>query len=507
MVRRATLLIVLLASPPLLAATQSEHQLGEVELRTSCEPTAQEEINIGTAQLHHMMYERARPHFEAAAEHDPDCAMAHWGRAMTRFQPLWHPTDDDDLQRGREHVEDAEKAAPPTERERRYVEAVAAFFADPEPAPASPADDHGARLKNWLEAQRELHEAYPEDVDAAAFYALAEVSLATAQFSPEEEPDFTRERRAGALLERYFDEHPRHPALYHYRIHAYDSSELAAEAEQVAREYDRLAPETPHALHMPSHTFVRLGDWEETVEWNERSADAALRHPVDGKTSVHYPHALDYLMYALLQLGDEEGAREVLDRVREIEDVQPDFASAYGIAAAQARYSLERRQWREAARIEVGKPDALSWSDHPAAEAQFRYARGLGAARSGDLAKAEREHERLASLVEELGAEGDAYWKMLTEAQADAVRAWLLYEQEDEEAALRLMSRAADLEESIRKHPTTPGEVLPVRELYGDLLLREGEREEAVAAYESALDRTPDRRYSLAGIERAKDGR
>lgn len=501
----ATVILTLLFSANVTLAQDDPEQLGEVDFNISCNEEAQEHFELGLAQLHHMMYEQARPYFESAAESDPECAMAHWGIAMTSKQPLWQPTTDEGLERGKSAVEEAKAIGAPTQREQRYIDAVDAFFTDPDPPAAGRPADHEARLDAWREAQREVHEAYPEDPDAAAFYALAEISHATMQFSPDEEQDYSRQREVGALLERYLDEHPEHPGLVHYLIHTYDSPALAAKAEDVARRYDQLAPETPHALHMPSHIFVRLGQWEETVEWNDRAAEAALEHPVNGMTSIHYPHNLDYLMYAYLQLGEDDKALNTLRRIEDLSNVEPQFASAYGIAAAQARYYLDREQWEDAAELEPRTPDALSWEDFPAAEALFHYARGLGAARSGDLNKAETEADRIEGFVRTLNEEGDEYWGTMTEALGKAVRAWVAYERGNTEQALNLMSEAADLEDAMDKHPTTPGEILPVRELYGELLLREGRTEEALAAFEAVLERTPNRRSALASIEEAEN--
>ena len=484
----------------------NEHRMehGVVNFPISCNEEAQEEFETGLGHLHHMMYEQARPHFEAAAEADPDCAMAHWGIAMTSFQPLWHPANEEGLERGKAAVEKARELGAPTDREQRYIAAVEAFFTDPEPPRESRARDHEARVRAWLDAQREVHEAHPEDVDAAAFYALAEVCYAMTQFSPHRERDYTREERAGAILERYFEDYPEHPGLFHYLIHAYDSPKLAERALEAARGYDQLAPDTPHALHMPSHIFVRLGYWEETAEWNERSAAAALRQAEhDAHASAHYVHALDYMMYAYLQMGDDEKARETLRKVQEIDEMWPASFAAYNIAAPQARFYLERRKWEEAAEIEPGRPAVLAWEDFPVAEAIFHYARGLGAARTGNLDQAEVDRDEIHKRVETLRAADDAYWAYMTEALGKAVEASVLYERGETEEALALMSDAADLEDSMDKHPTTPGEVLPVRELYGELLLKEGRTEEAREAFEASLERTPDRRNALDGLERA----
>jgi tetratricopeptide (TPR) repeat protein len=484
-------------------ATEPGHEHGVVDFPVSCTDEARQAIEHGLGMLHHMMYEQARPHFAQAAQADPSCAMAHWGTAMTRFQPLWHPTSEEDLAHGRASLRMAQELGAPTDRERAYIAAAQAFFAELDPPHKDPARDHEARLESWTRAQRSLHETYPRDVDAAAFYALSEISYAMTQLSPDEPRDFTRERRAGALLERYFPEHPEHPGIFHYLIHAYDSPELARKAVPYAEAYDELAPDVPHALHMPSHIFVRLGRWAETAEWNERSAEAALRQPVDGIMSMHYPHALDYMMYAYLQLDDEARARETLRRVEAIEQVQPLFASAYGIAAARARYHLERSEWAEAAELEPRFPDALDWERFPAAEALVHYARGIGAARIGELEQAEAERDHIEALVGSMREQGDDYWATMTEGLGMAVGAWIAHERGDTERAISRMREAAELEESMDKHPTTPGEVLPVRELQAELLLLADRPDEALRAFRASLQRTPNRRNAVAGVERA----
>ena len=490
-------------------AQQDGQELGEVDFPISCNEQAQQEFEWGLLQLHHMMYTQAQEHFEAAAGADPGCAMAHWGVAMTSFQPLWHPTSEEGLERGQAAMQAARQVGAPTDREQAYMGAVDAFFADPVPPAASPPADHEARVAAWKDAQRQLHEAHPEDVDAAAFYALAKVAHAQTQFSPEEDHDYALEREAGALLLSYYDRHPEHPGLHHYLLHAYDSPELAHKAEEVAEAYESLAPETPHALHMASHIFVRLGQWEKVAEFNERSAEAALGLAgEDPRWGGHYVHALDYTMYAYLQLGEEEGARHTLERIQNTQEGMPPVLTVgYGVAAPQARYYLEQQRWEEAAHLEPRAPDVIDWEALPAADALFNYARGLGAARIGDLEQAEAERERIAAAVRTLRDDGDDYWAHTTQALGQAVEAWILYERGEIEPALALMSEAADLEDSMEKHPITPGEVLPVRELYGEMLLEEGRTDDAIAAFEASLERTPNRQYAEAEIERARAAR
>ena len=480
---------------------QPEHELGVVNFPISCNEEAQVAFETGLAQLHHMMYKMAQPYFEDAAEADPECAMAYWGIAMTSFQPLWRPTTEDGIKNGKAALARAREIGGESEREEAYISAVEAYFEDPGLEDAGRPAQHQARLEAWVDAQRQLQEKYPDDVDAAAFYGLAEISYAQSLFSPDKERDYTRQIRAGGLMEDFLEEHPEHPGLFHYIIHAYDSPQLAHKGKQYAQEYDKIAPNTPHALHMPSHIFVRLGLWDETIDWNIRSAEAALNHPANGKTSHHYPHALDYMIYGYIQQGDEENADKALEDVLAIENPQPTFISAYGIAASIARYHLELDKWEEAANLQAGEPAVLPWDNFPAANALIAYARGLGAARTGDLETARNARKNISDFVETLKKDEDIYWAHTTEALGDAVEAWILYEEGKTEEALTLMRKAADNEEAMDKHPITPGEVLPVRELYAELLLREDRHTEAFEAFERSLERTPNRKNALAGIE------
>jgi tetratricopeptide (TPR) repeat protein len=477
--------------PPPASHDTHGHDHGVVNFRVACNEKAQEAIETGLGILHHMMYEQAREQFEAAAAADPGCAMAHWGIAMSHFQPLWAAPTDDSLAQGKAAIAAARSIGDLPEREKAYIDAAAAFY---EGEGVGFAD----RLAAWERAQRNLHQRDPEDVDAAAFYALARIATA-----PREDRQFLQQREAGTLLEGYFDKHPEHPALFHYLIHAYDNPVLAAEAKRVAHLYDQLAPDVPHALHMPSHIFVRLGEWENAIAWNERSAEAALRQPVNGATSLHYPHALDYLMYAYLQLDDQEGVEKTLERVEAIDQVQPNLASAYGIAAARARYVLEQERWQEAADLPVREPAALAWDEFPACDALIHYARGLGAARSGDFAGAQKEIAQIQALAQ---AEPDDYWTQQTKILADTVAAWVAYGQGERRRGLATMREAADLDDSLDKHPVTPGAIRPARELYGEMLLLEGRHAEALAACEKILEKAPNRRLALKFAQQARAG-
>ncbi len=482
---------LLLAAPPALG---QEGAYGAVDFPTSCAPEAQASFDTGLALLHHMMYEQAAGHFEAAATADASCAMAHWGVAMTQLRPLWAPPTDAEFTRGRAALEQARALKAGTEREQAYIDALAAYYT------AAEAGSHRDGVRAWETAQRALHEAHAGDVDAAAFWALAH--LATA---PPEDSTFAHQQRAGAVLEARLDTAPRHPGLFHYLIHAYDNPVLAENAVDVARAYDTLAPDVPHALHMPSHIFVRLGVWPDVIAWNRRSADAALRQSPEAYTSLHHAHALDYMMYAYLQRGDDQKAKAALDELLGVEAYQPHPAAAYGIAAAQARYALERRQWAEAAALPLRVHDTFPWEDFSEHEAITYWARGLGAARSGDLTMARAMVDTLEAIHGRTLEKGEDYWALHVEVRRTTVQAWIAHAAGDSDRALTLMRAAADREDSVDKHPITPSAVLPARELLGDLLRAVDRPAEALAAYRAALAVSPNRFHSLYGAGRAAE--
>jgi tetratricopeptide (TPR) repeat protein len=331
-----------------------EHDHGVVDFKTSCNVESQEHFEHGLGMLHHMMYDQAIDIFNEAVDADPDCAMAYWGIAMTQLRPLWAPPTDREFKKGFEAIEKAASLSVPTEREQDYINALNVFYSTKQET------NYRKGVKAWELALEEVHKKYPDDIDAAAFYGLS--LLATA---PPDDKTYANQRKAGALLEEYFEHAPEHPGLFHYIIHAYDNPVLAERGIQFAHEYDKLAPDVPHALHMPSHIFVRVGKWDETIDWNRRSADAALRQPVGDLTSMHHAHALDYMIYGYLQQGRDEKAQAVLDELNAVENYQPGV-TAYNITAAQARYPLERGQWEEAAGLPLRVHSDFPWDDYPA---------------------------------------------------------------------------------------------------------------------------------------------
>ena len=462
----------------------AEGSLGVVTFENSCSDSVADDLNRGVALLHHMMYKQAEQVFVGITEKDPDCAMAYWGIAMTQFHPLWAPPSKEELAKGLGAVNTAKSKNPPTRREKDYVSAVELFYIDYD------TKDHKSRIALWEAGQKNLMNSNPDDVDAVAFYALSH--LATA---PKADKTFAHQKESGASLEEQLKTAPEHPGVYHYTIHAYDNPALAKRAVPVAQGYDKLAPDVPHALHMPSHIFVRLGMWPEVVSWNLRSADAAKRQSTD-TISHHYAHAADYLIYSYLQKGQDKKALQVLEDVNNIPNHQNSFISAYGIAGVQSRYVLETMNWEEAASLKTRTHEDFTWDKFPQYEAITYFTRGIGAARSGDVEAAQKD---LAKLNELYDATSDKYWSTIVDAQRKSVAAWVEYAQGNKKQALSMMEQAADIEDSVDKHPVTPGAVLPARDLLGDMLIDMGQPEKALVAFQKSLQISPNRFYALYG--------
>jgi tetratricopeptide (TPR) repeat protein len=468
--------------------------LGTVQLTQSCTEAAAVHLGRGLALLHSMTYEDSESAFAKATEADPDCAMGYWGQAMTIVHPLWSdPPSEARFESGRALVEKA-RARAGSDHELAYVDALAAYYE------AGRGDSEKPNLVAFEEGWRGFQEMYPGDPEGKAFYALAQLGTVDPG-----DKTYSKQRVAGAMAEQVLAAIPDHPGAHHYIIHAYDNPELSALAVDVARSYGKVAPDIPHALHMPTHTFTRLGLWQESIDWNRRSADAALKRPVGSEISLHYFHALDYLAYAFLQGAEDQRAVDVLNELAGVEPpYQAHFASAYTFAAVPARVAVERQMWEAAADLEARWPSAYPWDTAPAMEAITYFARALGAARSGRFEQARADLETLAAMQEQVAA-GNAYWGTQVEIQRLSALAWLKFEEGSREQALSTMRSAAELESTTEKHPITPGEVLPARELLGDMLLELGQPREALAEYEAALDRSPNRFNSLYGAGRAAE--
>ena len=470
-------------------------QLGTVKFPASCTKEAKRHLDRGLALLHNMTYEDSRNEFEQAAILDSKCAMGYWGHAMTFIHPLWSdPPSEEDFKKGQDLLKTAKAQSEKTEWEKAYIKAAEAYYA---------AGMNEKEKENLVSFQRRWEEVYlqfPSDVEAASLFAVSH--LATVDPA---DKSFAKQKRAGAIAEKVLLELPDHPGAHHYIIHAYDSPKLADRALTVARSYGNLAPDVPHALHMPTHIFTRLGYWDESIAMNDRSANAALKHPVNGQISLHHPHALDYMVYAYLQIGEDQKALEVWDTLEALKGpYQPHVASAYTFAAVPARIALEQQKWEIASALEPRIPESYPWERFPAMEAITYYAKALGAAKSGDSQSAKQAIKTLMEL-EKQTAETSKYWGKQVEIQRISAMAWLKYYEGENAKALDLMRQAAKLESSTAKHPVTPGEILPSRELLADMLLDLGHYKEAITEYEAALERSANRFNSLYGAARAAE--
>jgi hypothetical protein len=494
----AAVAVVLAVSP--LSADEKDHQhhapqkLGRIDFPISCATGAQLEFQRAVALLHSFWYDESEKAFRAAWAADPSCAMAQWGVAMANYHPIWAPPNAAELAKGREAAAQARALKAPTAREAAYVRAISAFY---EPAEA----DHRTRSLAYEKAMEAVAAAHPEDDEAAIFHALALLGTA-----PPTDRTYANQHRAGEILNRVLPRRPDHPGVAHYLIHSFDYPALAHHALAAARSYSKIAESSPHALHMPSHIFVRLGLWDDSIRANRDSADTAKAHrqkASPGGSSFDELHALDYLAYAYLQQGRDGEARATVDAALAAKDLDlSNFAAAYALAAVPARYALERGRWAEAAALEVA-PAWFPWAQFPYAEAITHFARAVGAARTGDVGRARAAKERLDALHRALVEAKTAYWPDQVEIQRRAADAWIARAEKRDEDALRLMRAAAELEASTDKHPVTPGVVMPAREQLADLLVELGRPAEALAEYEGSLAVAPGRLYAEIGAASA----
>ena len=491
------LILTSLTVVPLIADEGHQHpagdpeKLGTVSFATSCAPKVQKQFQRSVAMLHSFWYEEAERTFNQVAQEDPGCAMAYWGLAMSYFHPIWDARGPDAaiLKKGADAVEKAKALNPKTERERDYVGAIEAFYKDYDKV------DHRTRVLAYEAAMQRVYTRYPEDHEAAAFYSLA--LLGTVAASPVDKT-LARQKKAGEIAEKVFAAEPNHPGAAHYMIHAYDYPTLAEKALPAARAYAKIAPDAPHALHMPSHIFTRLGLWQESIASNTASAAAAQKVGMAGEGL----HASDYLEYAYLQSGQDEQAKRVLDQMPANKTGLPSyFAGVYATATMPARYAIERHRWAEAAKLEVpsGSPGGkLSW-----AEATVYYARALGSAHVGDLDGARQDVQKLEAARDTLSKLQETYWAGEVEIQRREAAGVLALVQGKNDEALDLLRSAADMEDASEKHPVTPGPVVPARELLGELLLTLEKPAEALLAFESTLQRSPNRFNALYGAATA----
>jgi hypothetical protein len=480
------------------AGAQAPERLGKVNFPTSCSPTVQAQFERAVALQHSFWFGEAIKGFNAVAAADPSCGIAHWGAAVAHLgNPLAGPPTPRGLQEGGAAVARAKAAGAKTQREQDYIAAIETFYKDADTV------DHKTRAVAYEKAMEALAQKYPTDREASIFYALA----LNATLNPNDKT-YANQLKAATILEAVFAEQPEHPGVAHYLIHSYDFPPIAQKGLPAARRYASIAPSAPHAQHMPSHIFTRLGYWQDSINSNRVSAEVAkaeLKQANLEAGSYNALHAMDYITYAALQLAKDKEARAVVDEVRGLNKIDSEqFAAAFAFAAIPARYALERRAWVEAAEVPL-HPQSLSWSKFPQAESINAFARGLGAARSGNVVAAKKEATRLESLAYALTTAKNTYWAEQAEIQKLAVNGWIARAEGRDEEAVTLLRQAADREDATEKHPVTPGAIQPAREMLAELLLDIGQPAKALTEFEASQRTDPNRLHGLAGAARAAE--
>jgi len=485
---------------------------GTVDFPVSCTPEARPEFVRGVALLHSFFYEEARRIFTSVAEQDPNCAMAQWGIAMTWWHPIWTPPTPNEMSAGKAAADKAMAMKAGTDRERGFITALNIYYNTPDgPAtgevgqschgPVGPRD----RVIAYEKAMRTLYERYPDDVETQTFYALAVLAVGYANPT---DATLSNQLEAAGILEKLWKKNPHHPGVAHYLIHSYDYPSLAERGLAAARSYGSIAPWVPHALHMPSHIFTRLGMWEESIAANRSSADAsrayaAMRHR--DATEAEELHALDYMAYSYLQEGQDAKAKEIVDFAATVRKTNPEleFSAAYALAAIPSRYALERNAWSEAATLPV--PELPHWSSFPSFEGLMEYSHALGRAHTGDIEGARRAIDRMRQLRDSSKDPRLDYFKRHLDLQIQAASAWVTYSEGKKDEAVNLLRRAADAEDILGKHPVSPGALVPAREQLGDLLLTLNRPKEAQREFEAALKIYPGRFRGLYGAAQAAE--
>lgn len=487
------LALAIVAMPSLAQDHQhalTEQELGSVNFPTSCAKTVAADFNRGVALLHSFQYEAADRAFSGVAAKDPTCAIAQWGIAMANYHGLW---DTGDMDRGRAAAIKAGELASrrgTTAREKAYIDAISEIY-------RQDGRDLHAHAQAFETKMAALHSRFSDDTEAAIFHAL---SLAIT--APKTDRTFANQRKCGEILEPVFQRQPHHPGVAHYLIHCYDNPVLAEKALPAARAYAKIAPASAHALHMPSHIFTRLGLWDESVSSNLDSARVAAQAEAGSKTSEARDqrlHAMDYLAYAYLQSGRVQQAKTVVTEMRSLPPIKGlTLAGNYATAAVPARYAIELHNWKDAADLQ---PDttAVPW-----AQAITWAAIGVGAARSGNLDRARQAEQNLARLRDASAAKNE-YWAKQVEVQRREVGAWIACGSGNMDEAIRRLREAAELEESMDKHPVTPGEVTPAREMLAEVLSLNKQPRQALAEYEAVLKVAPNRFNALYGAATAAD--
>ena len=486
------LLFVLLFVLPFCSAVQEAHQhgapevLGKVSFPISCKPAVHQQFERGVALLHSFAYVAAEDVFQAVADQDHQCAMAYWGMAMTHFHQLWDPPiSAATISIAQEEIQRAQQIGTNSERELQFINALALIYQDAAKVP------YRTRALNYEQAMSSLAAANRKDTEAQVFYALALL----ANESPTDRTH-AKQKQAAEVLEPLFRAYPQHPGVPHYLIHAYDNAELAPQGLPAAKAYSLIAPSAPHALHMPSHIFTRLGLWDDSIASNIAARDAARKAGDIGEEL----HAMDYLVYAYLQLGRDADAAQVIHQLNDMpKSGGGDFKVGYAATAMPIRYAVERSQWANA--INLVPPSSAP----PHVVAIAVWARGVGLARSGRAADARTEIDKLGQIEQQLRSSNNNYWATQTAILKREVMAWSAQADGKPDNAVALMREAADEEDAIEKLPVTPGPIVPAREQLGDLLLEQDQPGLALKEFQAALVNAPGRRGALQGAKRAAE--
>ena len=466
------------------AQQKAQEQLGKVSFQTSCDRKVQPQFDRAVAMLHSFWFQQGEKAFREILERDPSCAIANWGIAAILIGNTFAgAATPEDAQKAKEAIQRGRLTGAKTERERFYIEAIAEYYDRFNDRP------HGARMKSLADAFEVVAKKFPKDDEAQIFYAI----YLTATQSPNDKT-FADTLKAAQILEPQFKKHPNHPGVAHYLIHSYDYPPIAEKGLNAANRYAEIAPSAPHALHMPSHIFTRVGAWQASVATNNRSAGVsrAEKEPGGGV------HATDYMVYAYLQMARDNDASQALQDARGAPNINPNNpAAAYALAAMPARMALERGMWKEAAQLEPRS------SKVPYTDAMGHFARALGAARSADADGAEKGVQELARIVNQLKTAKNDYWATEVEVQRLSAAAWTAYAKGGRDEALTLMRSAADLEDKSEKHAVTPGRLVPARELLGEMLLEMKRPAEALKEFETNEKHDPNRFRGLYGAAQA----
>jgi len=477
--------LALASSQPALTQGEVDQQLGTVHLETSCNEVAQRRFDRGMRYQHSYWYLNAKDVFEEAIKADPTCAIAYWGIALTLMDNPHNAIPRPNLAPGLAAIQKAKEIGAKTEREREYIDALMLMYADADKL------SHRQRITAFRDAQEKIAKKYPNDDEAQIAYAI---TLNTS--ADPNDKTYAQQTKGAAILEPISLRQPRHPGVTHYLIHLYDYPSTAAKGLAAADRYASIAPSAPHAQHMPSHIYTRVGYWKQSIDSNIASVKAAKAE----KSVGNYLHAQDYMVYAHLQLGQDKEARVVMDDMMKETDFKATLSGAdYALAASPARYAVERGDWQSASQLSV-RPSTFNY-----AMAISHFARALGAARSGKPDAAKADIEKLAELSKKLADAKDAYWSEIVDIQRQVAAAWVLHAEGKHDEALKAMSTAADAEDRTEKHAVTPGPLAPARELYGEMLLDRGKAKEAFAAFEATKVKEPNRFRGFLGAAQAAE--